>query len=298
MGCVRAGRLTSLPDRGGLACLRLVWVPAVNKSLVVFIDLLSSVRMARGCSLMAFVLTGMAGLLLSACSSGSNPYHVKDVPPRAVVRNGVAVTLGDQKLAVFRDGKVVRKYDVSTSKFGMGSSHGSNRTPLGVHAVSSKTGEGQPQGMVFKSCRPTGEVVAVDAAGRDPIVTRVIQLAGLEASNGSSHSRRIYIHGTPEERKIGTPASYGCIRMRSRDIVDLYRLVQRGTPVAIESCTLGTYLKAGENEAMRSILIPDKVVAQLPKDTGYRVSGKRYSKRRSYNRRSSYSRRRYRSASR
>lgn len=255
--------------------------------------------MFQGRSWVSVCLAWGACLLLASCTSSSlNPYNVKDVPPRAVVRDGVAVTLGDQKLAVFQDGKVVRKYDVSTSKFGMGSRHGSNRTPLGVHAVSSKTGEGQPEGMVFKSCRPTGEVVAVDAAGRDPIVTRVIQLAGLEASNGSSHSRRIYIHGTPEERKIGRPASYGCIRMRSRDIVDLYQFVKRGTPVAIESCTLGTYLKAEQNEQMRSILIPDKVVAQLPRDTGYRASGKRYSKRRSTHSRSSYSRRKYRSASR
>lgn len=231
-------------------------------------------------SAFSLLVAGIACLLMASCSSSRNHYNVKDVPPRAVVRDGIAITLGDQKLAVFKDGKVVRKYDVSSSKFGMGSRHGSNRTPLGVHAVSSKTGEGQPQGMVFKSCRPTGEVVPVDAAGRDPIVTRVIQLAGLESWNGNSHSRRIYIHGTPEERKIGSPASYGCIRMRSCDIVELYRLVQRGTPVAIESCTLGTYLKAERDAAKRSIMVPDRIVANLPTDTGYRASGKRFSKRR------------------
>ena len=120
--------------------------------------------------------------------------HVgNDVPPRAVVRDGVAITLRDQKLTVIRKGKKIKDYRISSSKFGMGSSNGSHCTPLGIHAVSAKVGEGQPSGMVFKGCRPTGEVVSANS-GRDPIVTRVIQLAGLEPSNSNSppanlHSR-------------------------------------------------------------------------------------------------------------
>ena len=187
-----------------------------------------------------------------------------DTPPRAVVRDGVAITLKDQKLTVLSGGKKVKDYSISSSKFGMGQSSGSNRTPLGIHAVTKKVGDGQPTGMVFKGCRPTGEVVTPDA-GRDPIVTRVIQLAGLEDFNRNSHSRRIYIHGTPEERNIGRPASYGCIRMRSKDVVDLYSYVYRGMPVAIESCSQSTYLKA-ERENARSIVIPAEIVANLPKD--------------------------------
>jgi hypothetical protein len=50
-------------------------------------------------------------------------------------------------------------------------------------------------------------------------VTRILWLRGLEAQNVNAFSRDIYIHGTPEERLIGTPASYGCIRMRSSDII-------------------------------------------------------------------------------
>ena len=185
-------------------------------------------------------------------------------PPRAVVRDGVAITLKDQKLTVLRNGEKVRDYSISSSKFGMGSSKGSNRTPLGIHAVTKKVGDGQPKGMVFKGCRPTGEVVQVDA-GRDPIVTRVIQLAGLESFNSKSHSRRIYIHGTPEEANIGRPASYGCIRMRSEDVVDLYPLVYRGMPVAIESCSQETYLKA-EKTNTQTIEVPAEIVARLPRD--------------------------------
>ncbi len=187
----------------------------------------------------------------------------KDAPPRAVVRDGVAITLRDQKLTVIRKGKKVKDYRISSSKFGIGSNNGSHCTPLGIHAVSAKVGEGQPSGMVFKGCRPTGEVISANS-GRDPIVTRVIQLAGLEPSNRNSHRRRIYIHGTPEERLIGRPASYGCIRMRSADVLDLYPLVYRGMPVAIEPCSQATYLKAEKQQNMRSVVIPSSVVASLP----------------------------------
>lgn len=192
--------------------------------------------------------------------------YAEDIPPKAVVRDGVAVTLSDQKLTLFKKGKKVKDYSISSSKFGIGNTNGSNRTPLGIHAVSQKNGEGQPTGMVFKGCKPTGEVVDVDAAGRDPVVTRVIQLAGLENNNRSTHRRRIYIHGTPEERYIGQPASYGCIRMKSDDIVDLFGRVHRGMPVAIESCTQETYLKAELDSSKGSIQVPKSAVAKLPVD--------------------------------
>lgn len=219
----------------------------------------STLLIALTCCLLA--------LLQASCRTARQQYTSgPDLPPRAVVKDGVAITLRDQKLTVFRGGKKVKDYSISSSKFGIGSTRGSHRTPLGIHAVTKKVGEGQPEGMVFKACRPTGEVVPVDAAGRDPIVTRVIQIAGLEGFNKNSHSRRIYIHGTPEERNIGRPASYGCIRMRSCDVMDLYPRVYRGMPVAIESCSQATYLKAEKNATSPSISIPKEIVAKLPTD--------------------------------
>lgn len=234
---------------------------------------MSKIPFSSFCSLAAAAVA----LVLASCHH--NRGYAKETPPRAVVRDGVAVTVCDQKLTLFRNGKKVKDYDVSTSKFGLGSTHGSRRTPLGIHAVSQKTGEGQPKGMVFKGARPTGEVVEADAPGRDPVVTRVIQIAGLEDSNKTTHARRIYIHGTPEERKIGRPASYGCIRMKSDDVVDLFGRVHRGMPVAIESCTQKTYLEAEENATMKSIRIPDAIVSKLPVDSqrnALRATGRRY----------------------
>lgn len=219
-------------------------------------------------SCVSLCLMAGACALLSSCSlfhKGPKLY-ADDIPPKAVVRDGVAVTLSDQKLTLFKEGKKVKDYSISSSKFGIGNTNGSCRTPLGIHAISQKNGAGQPSGMVFKGCKPTGEVVDVDAAGRDPVVTRVIQLAGLESDNRSTHRRRIYIHGTPEERYIGQPASYGCIRMKSDDILDLFGRVHRGMPVAIESCTQATYMAAEQDFSKGSIQVPKEAVAKLPVD--------------------------------
>lgn len=99
--------------------------------------------------------------------------------------------------------------------------------------MAKKIGCNAPQGAVFDRRRRTGEVLAPNAPGRDHIVTRILWLQGTERQNINSFGRYIYIHGTPQEDKIGTPASYGCIRMRSRDVVELYEQIGRGTAVYI-----------------------------------------------------------------
>jgi hypothetical protein len=148
------------------------------------------------------------------------------------------VSVPDQKMALYKQGHLVKVYDVSTSKFCISTRPGTNGTPLGHHEVAKKIGGGAPMGMKFKSRRPTGEIVRVNAPGRDPIVTRILWLKGLESANRTSFSRTIYIHGTPEEWKIGTPASYGCVRMRSSDIIDLYNKIGLGASVDIVNKTL------------------------------------------------------------
>lgn len=140
---------------------------------------------------------------LVSCASKPSPHLLK-------------ISVPDQKMLVFENGTEIARYDVSTSKFGLGDRPGSYATPLGKMQVAQKIGGGQPIGMKFKSRRPTGEIVPVNAPGRDPIVTRILWLRGLEARNRRAYGRGIYIHGTAEEWRIGTPASYGCIRMRSQ----------------------------------------------------------------------------------
>jgi lipoprotein-anchoring transpeptidase ErfK/SrfK len=147
--------------------------------------------------------------------------------------NQMLVSVRDQRLLLVRDGQPIKSYPISTSKFGLGSESGSKRTPLGKMAVARKIGDGARPGAVFKSRRPTGEVLKPNAPGRDPIVSRIIWLTGRESQNRNTYARFIYIHGTPEEWRIGQPASYGCIRMKSRDVIDLYNRVGVGAEVKI-----------------------------------------------------------------
>ncbi len=145
----------------------------------------------------------------------------------------VVVSVADQAMNVYARNQVIGHYLVSTSKFGIGDSRGTYRTPLGRLEIAKKIGAGAPVGAVFKNRRPTGEVLVPDAPGRDPIVTRILWLKGLERENADAFGRFIYIHGTPEERNIGRPASFGCIRMRSADIVRLFATVGVGAKVEI-----------------------------------------------------------------
>lgn len=143
------------------------------------------------------------------------------------------VSVKEQKLAFYRNGSRVREYPVSTSKFGLSDKPGTYGTPLGLHEVVAKIGHGAPVGAVFHSRQWTGEVIKPDSPGRDPIVTRIMWLRGLEKQNQNAYGRCIYIHGTAEERNVGKPVSYGCIRMKSRDVLELFSYMSIGSRVLI-----------------------------------------------------------------
>ena len=145
----------------------------------------------------------------------------------------IIISVRDQKLMLVQNGGKVAMYPVSTSMFGLGDAWGRMTTPLGYLAVEKKIGDNAPTGAVFHNRRFTGEVLQPNAPGRDPITTRIIWLRGLEAQNAHAFKRCIYIHGTPEEKKIGQPASYGCIRMKSSDVAALYDRVPLGALVQI-----------------------------------------------------------------
>src|SRR6267378_735039 len=164
----------------------------------------------------------------------------------STVSADVIVSVPDQALALVDRGRLLARYSISTSKFGIGDSAASYRTPLGTLFVSAKFGDRLPPGGVIKNRIPTGEVVAVDAPGRDAIVARVIWLRGMEEQNRAARDRCIYIHGTPEERWIGKPASFGCIRMRSRDVIDLYDRIHIGTHVTITLRKISDFVKTEE----------------------------------------------------
>ena len=150
----------------------------------------------------------------------------------------LVVDLQRQTLVLLRAGRTCARYRVSTSRLGAGEREASHKTPRGWHRVVRWIGSGQPAGRVFVSRHATGRVLTAAArrAGGDTdlIVTRILRLRGLEKGRNAgpgvdSYARYIYIHGTNQEHLLGRPASGGCIRMASRDVIDLFRRT-RGRP--------------------------------------------------------------------
>jgi lipoprotein-anchoring transpeptidase ErfK/SrfK len=190
--------------------------------------------MASPINLLRFLFCVLAVTVGTQCSSGKS-------------RSGsqVIVSVRDQKLGIYESGKLVKSYKVSTSKFGLGDRPGSNCTPLGKHEVVAKIGHGLPKGAVLKSRHWNGEVVKPNAPGRDPIVSRILWLSGTERQNKNAYGRCIYIHGTAEERRLGMPASYGCVRMSAKDIIDVFNTIGIGASVNITPGDLPRHPKDG-----------------------------------------------------
>ncbi len=143
------------------------------------------------------------------------------------------ISVADQRMAYFINGVIQESFPISTSKTGVGEELDSDTTPRGLHEIVEKIGEDAPVGMVFESRIPTGEIVEINSPGRWPVVTRILRLGGLESRNKNTFDRLIYIHGSPVEHMLGSPASGGCIRMKSEHIVPLFKRVKIGTKVEI-----------------------------------------------------------------
>jgi len=154
------------------------------------------------------------------------------------------VSIPRQAMDWIEAGRVVHTWPVSTAKNGPGEQKGSECTPRGWHRIRAKIGAGQPLGAVFKARRPTGEIYGDELEtrfpGRDWILTRILWLGGLEPGFNRYGAvdttwRYIYIHGSPDQGVSGSPASHGCVRMKSADIVDLFGRVPVGMRVLIEA---------------------------------------------------------------
>ncbi|MEP6602602.1 MAG: L,D-transpeptidase [Spartobacteria bacterium] len=144
----------------------------------------------------------------------------------------IDISIRRQQLALKKGRKIVRKFSISSSRFGLGTEEGSNKTPLGTFRVSDKIGHGAAPGTIFKNRIPLGPDDPLPNT-QDFVTSRILWLDGLEDHNTNTRDRFIYIHGTKHEDRIGTPDSHGCIRMRNEDVIELFELVEEGTPVVI-----------------------------------------------------------------
>jgi lipoprotein-anchoring transpeptidase ErfK/SrfK len=157
------------------------------------------------------------------------------------------VAVSEQKMFYKQQDKILATYPVSTAEKGIGSRAGSLQTPMGLHRVAERFGEGAALGTWFKARQSTGRVVEIltepKKADGDYVTTRILWLEGLEPGINQgrdaqgqvvdSYRRYIYIHGTPEEGLIGQPASHGCVRMLNADVIELFEKVPVGTLVYI-----------------------------------------------------------------
>lgn len=191
--------------------------------------------------LLIFIITFFANnsldnnLIIKEVNTYLNNTHVK-------TEEILFVSISQQKLYHIKSNKILSSYSISSSKYGIGSESGSNKTPLGLHKIKEKHGENTPIngrmiGRVFY-----GEISTIytdkTKSKTDDITSRILWLEGLEKGINKgqgidSYSRYIYIHGTSEEGRLGSPASHGCIRMRNKDIIDLYKITKVGTLVLI-----------------------------------------------------------------
>ena len=127
----------------------------------------------------------------------------------------------------------MRRYPVSTSRFGIGTEEGSFKTPTGNFRVAQKIGHGLPNSTVFRGRVPLNPDDPLPAT-EDLVMSRILWLDGIDADNANTRERFIYVHGTRYEDKIGQRDSHGCVRLRNADVIELFDLVDEGTLVVIE----------------------------------------------------------------
>jgi lipoprotein-anchoring transpeptidase ErfK/SrfK len=164
----------------------------------------------------------------------ATPTKPKPPPPPKYADTQIVVDIDKQTLYLFKKAKLLKYYPISSSKFGIGNAQDSHKTPLGKHYIAHKIGANAPINTIFKARMNTQKVALInDETEEDVITSRILWLKGLEPGINKgpgidSYQRYIYIHGTADEAAIGRPASFGCIRMKNQDVVDLFSQVEAG----------------------------------------------------------------------
>jgi len=156
----------------------------------------------------------------------------------------IHISIGKQQLTGFSAGLAVCCYPISSALNGLGEQNGSGCTPRGAHRVRARIGEGQPLGAVYRGRRPTGEVWTPSLAAANPerdwILTRILWLCGNQPGFNrggpvDSQRRYIYLHGTGDDQPMGVPLSHGCIRLRNKDMLELFERTPVGCTVQIDA---------------------------------------------------------------
>ena len=169
--------------------------------------------------------------------------HFPSHYPKDPVAPIIIISISEQRLFLMQGNKLIGSFPVSSAKAGTGNLSGSYQTPLGVHVIAEKIGDNAPLGSIFKGRINTGKTARIltekdSRSTEDLITSRILWLSGLQAGinkggSNDTYKRYIYIHGTQEEGRLGSPASHGCIRMANQAVIDLFEQVNVGTLVDI-----------------------------------------------------------------
>jgi len=152
----------------------------------------------------------------------------------------IDIDIAKQELQLLQGDSLISSYAISTAKNGVGQKMGSECTPLGQHIIRAKIGGKAAENAVFIGRRETGEIFNEELRNKNPdrdwILTRILWLSGLEkgknrAGEVDTMRRYIYIHGCPDSDSFSEPSSHGCVKMRNKDIIELYENVEAGIHV-------------------------------------------------------------------
>ena len=152
------------------------------------------------------------------------------------------VNIVKQRMYHIKEHNIVKTYVISSSSYGVGSKSGSYKTPLGLHRIKEKFGDKTPRNGKMIGRVYYGQIATIytdqTKSKTDDVTSRIFWLEGLEdglnkGKGINSYKRYIYIHGTSEEGRLGTPASHGCIRMKNKEVIELYDKIKIGTLVLI-----------------------------------------------------------------
>lgn len=202
-----------------------------------------------------FCQTIVSCALFFACTACAP--KVPDVPPEQLqdyisqmgVRPSSSIVFVDtqkQTLSLVENKKIKKTYVISTGKKGLGQRANTFKTPIGLHRINEKIGNGVPKYGIFQRRQYVGAVWRKQPQKnhfKDFISTRILRLEGLQPGFNKGHdwigrtvdteARAVYIHGTTMEWKLGMPSTKGCVHMSAEDVIKFFNEVPVGTLVWI-----------------------------------------------------------------
>ena len=146
------------------------------------------------------------------------------------------VRIGENKLYLYEDGEITHSWPVAPGQ-------PEYPTPTGLYEVT------------LKRYMPTWINPSPDTWGKDmpaEIPPGIDNPLGLRAINWSAPAIRF--HGTQALYSLGYNASHGCVRMSNDDVIQLYNLIDVGTPIV---STVVAPLKPLYASAPDPILVPE-----------------------------------------